>query len=267
MGQVAWVRPASSALGTAGRPGRETVSAPAAGNIKLQRGNGREAAPKPSSSSNSDGRRYDSQSSSSSMLLIGGWAPDDKGETANAKWFSERLTRHNAAWAFSKGETFRTIASLELFATLLSVIAFNPLMKEGIESDLTLCGDTDNQGNASLASRMSTTKFPLVLVLMELSVQLMKRGARLQLRWLPREQNEEADALSNGQFHGFSDSNRIRIARDNFGDILFSKMLKAATKLELEIRQMKNKRPRAESSTKVVRKLPRQQKYGAKNPW
>ena len=77
---------------------------------------------------------------------------------ANAKWFSERITRHNAPWAFSKGEAFRSIASLELFASLLSVMAFVPHLEEGRESALVLGGDTDNQGNASLSNRMSTRR-------------------------------------------------------------------------------------------------------------
>ena len=43
----------------------------------------------------------------------------------------------------------------------------------------------------------------------------MIRGAKLDLRWLQRKQNEEAGALSNGQFHGFKAENRIRVPPDN----------------------------------------------------
>ena len=48
----------------------------------------------------------------------GGEVPGD------ALWFSVRLNRQNAPWAYAKGEPFRTIAALELFASLLCWIAF-----------------------------------------------------------------------------------------------------------------------------------------------
>ena len=51
---------------------------------------------------------------------IGGWRVDERG-TKYSRWFAIKLTRANAPWAFRAGEPFRTIASLELFGTLLCV--------------------------------------------------------------------------------------------------------------------------------------------------
>eukprot|EP00974_Lingulodinium_polyedra_P037864 3631232-Lingulodinium_polyedra.AAC.1 len=46
---------------------------------------------------------------------------------------------------------------------------------------------------------------------MELSEQLEARSAWLDLQWLPRQQNEQADGLTNGHFGDFTDSNRVPV--------------------------------------------------------
>ena len=72
------------------------------------------------------------------------------------------------------------------------------------------CG-TDNQGNSFLLDKLLTTKYPLGVVLMELAVQLGLKGATLRAEWHPRLQNEEADALTNSDFHHFSEDKRIPV--------------------------------------------------------
>ena len=56
-----------------------------------------------------------------------------------------------------------------------------------------------------------TTKFPLGVVLMELAHQMRKRNAVLRASWLPRLQNEEADALTNADFRHFSPGLRVAV--------------------------------------------------------
>ena len=92
----------------------------------------------------------------------------------------------------------------------------------------------------------------------------MRRGAKLQRRWLPKEQNEEADALSNGDCSSFQVANRIRVDPANFGDIIFTKMITAAAKLELELRQLKSKRPALD--TPVAQRVAKTAKYSALHP-
>ena len=72
------------------------------------------------------------------------------------------------------------------------------------------CG-TDNRGNTFLLDGLLTTKFPLGVVLMELSHQMRRRNAVLQASWIPRLQNEEADALTNADFRHFSPKNRMPV--------------------------------------------------------
>ena len=57
-----------------------------------------------------------------------------------------------------------------------------------------------------------TTKCPLAVILMELAHQLALRKAVLRASWLPRLQNEEADALTNQDFRHFVMANRIPVS-------------------------------------------------------
>ena len=72
------------------------------------------------------------------------------------------------------------------------------------------CG-TDNQGNSHLLDRMLTTKYPLGVVLMELAHQSRVRRLVLRAHWLPRLENEEADALTNFEFRHFDPKRRIEV--------------------------------------------------------
>ena len=78
------------------------------------------------------------------------------------------------------------------------------------------CG-TDNQGNSFLLDRMLTTKYPLAVVLMELAHQMRMRRLVVRAKWLPRDQNEEADALTNFDFRHFKPENRIEVNLANLG--------------------------------------------------
>ena len=75
------------------------------------------------------------------------------------------------------------------------------------------CG-TDNQGNSHLLDWMMTTKYPLGVVLMELAHQMRIRRLVLRAHWLPRLENEEADALTNLDFRHFTPELRIPVDLD-----------------------------------------------------
>ena len=72
---------------------------------------------------------------------------------------------------------------------------------------------------------MMTTKFRLGVILMELACQLGVRRACLHARWLPRLQNEEADALTNGDFHHFGPALRIAVDLDKLTFFVMSDLL------------------------------------------
>ena len=144
-------------------------------------------------------------------VAIGGWRCRSGRPTREAEWFSVALNRRNAPWAFARGEAFRTIASLELLGALVSVMVLMPVAdcSAATMGLATFTCGTDNQGNSFLLDKLMTTKFPLGVVLMELACQLGLRRACMHARWIPRLQNEEADALTNGDFRHFDPKRRI----------------------------------------------------------
>ena len=81
------------------------------------------------------------------------------------------LTRATAPWAYARGEPFRTIASLELLGTLVSLVLLVPVEdRRGDASALiSLTCSTDNQGNSFLLDKLLTTRYPLGVILMELA--------------------------------------------------------------------------------------------------
>ena len=148
------------------------------------------------------------------VVVVGGWECLGGRRPGQARWYSVELTRANAPWAFARGEPFRSIAALELFGTLLSVMAFSDGWPASAAGMIKLKGTTDNQGNTWILNRLMCSKFPMLLVLGELAVQLREKDLQLQLEWAPRLQNEEADALTNGDFSAFRAENRITMDPD-----------------------------------------------------
>ena len=57
-----------------------------------------------------------------------------------------------------------------------------------------------------------STKWPLTVLLVELSEELRSRKVALGLDWLPREENQEADDLSNVKTTDFDESLRVHFA-------------------------------------------------------
>ena len=148
-------------------------------------------------------------------VCVGGWLCQGGRSTQEAPWFSVRLNKRSAPWAFARGEPFRTIASLELLGALLGVMVLLPLQEyqaaEGSNGLVTVGCGTDNQGNSFLVDRLMTTKYPLGVILIELCHQLSLRNAALRAQWIPRDQNEEADALTNSDFRHFSLGRRVEV--------------------------------------------------------
>lgn len=143
-------------------------------------------------------------------IMIGGWETFETTDPSKARWFSVEITRRNCPWLYLRGEPHRTIAASELLAVTLAVILFGPAAKwRNRHGRLVLSGFTDNSSNTYVVDKYLSVKFPVSMVLMELSRQLASLGAELQLHWIPREQNEESDNLSKGHLDAFDPNLRV----------------------------------------------------------
>ena len=187
-----------------------------------------------------------------------------------ALWFSVRFSRSSAPWAFVKGEPYRSIAALELTAVLIAVaiILFSKFGSlKGVFASGALPALTDSKVSARVIDKFLSSSFPLSVVLMEVSLQLHRMNARLMLRWIPREQNIQADALTNKVFHSFWEENRVHMDFEDIDFLILPKRMRAAQEVDAEVRVKKSKR----NSSAPLQGIPvRRRRKGEtkwKDPW
>ena len=161
-------------------------------------------------------------------IVIGGWELRGSEGTAGCRWFSLRLTKSEIPWAYTRGDPFRSIAALELLATLVCILVFGPSESHTTGAQIALTASGDNQSNGFTLDRLSSTKYPLYLVLMELSEQLRLRNVALSVAWRPRDENEEADALTNECFGAFTLERRIHLRWSDLSFLVLPRLATAA---------------------------------------
>ena len=86
-------------------------------------------------------------------------------------------------------------------------------------------GSTDNKGNTYAVTKLMTTKFPLVAFVAKLAAQMENGRWDLELEWVPRDQNIEADALTNNDFSSFSPEHQIKVDPMKLGFLVLNDML------------------------------------------
>ena len=139
---------------------------------------------------------------------IGGYVLNGDGNPG--EWFSEQVTEDWASWMFVKKDPKRVIAALELLATLVAVKLWVLNLELGESGRCMVHGGTDNLGNTYALSKSMSTKYPLTLLVMELSESLRQRRCELHLQWYRRDGNQWADDLTNGVFEKFDPKLRLR---------------------------------------------------------
>ena len=122
--------------------------------------------------------------------------------------------------------------------------------RSGGRGSLTLSGVTDNLGNRFAVSKLMTTKFPLCAAMMQLSSTLSQRHMKLRLNWAPREQNYEADELSNGIKHRFSREKQVDVEKILKDLPVFNKMIKYGRSLYEGIKDIKEDKKRKRDEAK-----------------
>ena len=132
----------------------------------------------------------------------------------------------------------------------------------GARGDVVLQGVTDNLGNTFAMSKLMTSKFPLVVILAELAAQLRERSMALSLGWVPRDQNEEADALTNGDFASFESRLRVDIDVSQVRWLILPRMLEVAGEIDERVRKSKE----GGGPPKAVAH-PKTGSFRQRNPW
>ena len=78
---------------------------------------------------------------------------------------------------------------------------------------------TGNRANEALTLKRATTKWPLMALNM-MSSMLSRARLGLNLQWRPREENTEADDLTNERFSEFDPKLRVEVSLQSMDSIL-----------------------------------------------
>ena len=89
---------------------------------------------------------------------------------------------------------------------------------------------------------MYTPPSPLDLVLMELSEQLHPRILLLSVVWRPRDENEEADALTNEDFGAFDPARRVAVRWEDLDFLVLPRLAGEAERSFRHVRELKAQR-------------------------
>ena len=89
---------------------------------------------------------------------------------------------------------------------------------------------------------------------LQLESTLSKRNQKLKLSWTPREQNYEADELSNGITHRFRKQNEVK-AEEILSELkVFNKMLKYGRALYEDLKEIKEDKKRRRQRSEEERR-------------
>ena len=105
-----------------------------------------------------------------------------------------------------------------------------------------MSGQTDNIGNVAVLSRLMSSKFPLVVILTELADRLRRWDLDLSLDWIPRNQNEEADGLTNGVVNSFSPEFEIKVDLKKLGLHTLDSMWTVADNLYKDVKEKRSQK-------------------------
>ena len=105
---------------------------------------------------------------------------------------------------------------------------------------------------------------------MELAYQLGIRRACLHARWIPRLQNEEADALAKGEFDHFDHKLRIPLELDKLEFLVMKLLLDAGEGYVRELAELKvaeKEKERKAVGAALVRKAKKGPTLRERSPW
>ena len=88
-------------------------------------------------------------------------------------------------------------------------------------------------------TKLMTSKYPMVVILAELAAQARRRRLSLGLQWVPRDQNEAADALTNSDFSEFDAAKRIDLRVQDVDWIVLQEYMRAAKDLYAETKRLR----------------------------
>ena len=105
-----------------------------------------------------------------------------------------------------------------------------------------LTAGTDNKSNESLVRKGSSTKLPMMLILIQFLMWCDSRSMRCEMKWRPRSENQPADDLTNSVYDMFDLDRQVLVDWDCLDLSFLQEALKHLASFELEKENAKRAR-------------------------
>ena len=148
----------------------------------------------------------------SGRIVLGGWSLEHGLNTQQAPWFALEISPDELPALFKDGHSSEWASTTaELLASYAGLVAFRHLVPTGGRDSLRLQvhAGTDNSATPAVLSKGISNKWPVQGLHMQMAVSLRKANKVCRLTWRPREENQDADDLTNLRFENFAPSLRV----------------------------------------------------------
>eukprot|EP00435_Cladocopium_sp_Y103_P074484 s15_g49.t1 len=207
---------------------------------------------------------YTDARASEKEACIGGYL-EVSSSLKDCPWFCFRVDEAMAPWLYCKGgNPKRVIAALELLGTLVAVKLWGDRGAPGMRAKVRAF--TDNRGNSFAVVRGMSTKFPLTLLLMELTEELRVKDLNLDLEWISRDANTDADDLSNENWENFDPDKREMKRPEEIGWKVLDQLQVRSEELYEGIQTLKEQRSKDRTSRRPVKLLRKEKAWGSSAP-
>ncbi|CAE7880140.1 unnamed protein product [Symbiodinium necroappetens] len=145
-------------------------------------------------------------------VVLGGWSLEHGLNTQQASWFALEISPTELPALFKEGHSSEWASTTaELLASYAGLVAFGHLVPAGGRDSLRLQvhAGTDNSATPAVLSKGISNKWPVQGLHMQMAVSLRKANKVCRLTWRPREENQDADDLTNLRFENFDHSLRV----------------------------------------------------------
>ena len=196
-------------------------------------------------------------------VVIAGWSLQKGTCTKDSDWFALEILPAQAPWLFkSDGTSQWASTSAELLASYAALQVFGHLNFEDRRDHLRLVvnAGTDNRSTPSIQQKGLSNKWPVQAVHMQMVSRLHSCHKICRLQWRPREENVEADDLTNFRFEKFTAANRLHLEFSELDFSLLDMLVMARDSFEAERNKL------AASFTKGE-KASKRQKTEEKTSW
>ena len=194
------------------------------------------------------------------LIVLGGWELGQHMDPKQARWFSIELREPDAPWLFETSRVQSRSTVAELLASYAALQIFGYFKEKHQPQQIVVEAGTDNQATEHISIKGSSSKFPLAYVQAQLGLKCFLHRLLLRLKWRPREENVEADDLTNSRFHRFSLERRCEASWRDLDLSIMDQLLR----FKDEVQSWKEDRKRIPPGQP---KTSKRQKLASKSKW